>query len=186
MVAVRYRHDMPRRCSVCDHPGRPTIEASIVEGGTIRSIARQHGLSAASLHRHGKKHLAPQSVRNRDSLDADRGQSLWTRLATLETDAERLKARAESDGDLRTALAAVREQTRLLDLAFRIHTDRAVPLEQALRIVKGLASALQRHVSDPITLARIRYEFRELTGDSTMLPEGGVLDSAPGEPGGTR
>ena len=177
---------MPRRCSICDHPGRPKIEASLLDGETIRDIARRHGLSAASVHRHGKKHLAPQSMRNRESRDLHRGESLWTRLATLESEAERLKARAESEGDLRMALAAVREQTRLLDLAFRIHTDRAVPLEQALRIVGGLASAVQRHVSDPITLARIRYEFTQLTGDPTILQTAESLHSQPGRPGETR
>ena len=89
--------------------------------------------------------------------------ALLTRLATLETDAQRLKARAEADGDLRTALSAIREQTPLLDLAFRIDSDPAVPLAQALRIVDGLASAVRRHVADPTTPARISHEFGELT-----------------------
>ena len=115
--------------------------------------------------------------------DADRGQSLWTRLAALETDAERLKARAESDGDLRTALAAVRERTRLLDLAFRVDADRAVPLEQALRVLGGVASAVQRHVSDPATLERISHEFRRLTGDP--MPAAGGLHSPPDVSGET-
>lgn len=53
---------MPRPCQCCNHPAREAIEAEIISGRSIRSVANAYGLRPAGLHRHLQNHL-PQTLR---------------------------------------------------------------------------------------------------------------------------
>ena len=48
---------MGRRCSICLHADRESIDSSLIRGEPLRSIAARHGLSATALHRHKNAHL---------------------------------------------------------------------------------------------------------------------------------
>ncbi len=48
---------MPRRCTICAHKKRSTIDRALVERQPFRSIADQFGVSKTSLIRHHDDHL---------------------------------------------------------------------------------------------------------------------------------
>jgi hypothetical protein len=48
---------MPRRCTVCDHPQRHSIDEALVTGAPYRSVAKRYGLSGSAVYRHKTEHL---------------------------------------------------------------------------------------------------------------------------------
>ena len=54
---------MPRRCTICIHPARADIDASIVRGEAFRRIAAHHGVTEQSVRRHRADHLASSLVK---------------------------------------------------------------------------------------------------------------------------
>ena len=48
---------MPRRCTVCDHPGRYDIDEALVDGAPYRSVAKRFELSESAVYRHKTEHL---------------------------------------------------------------------------------------------------------------------------------
>src|SRR5271169_6446873 len=50
------RHTMPRRCTVCLHPERKTIDEALFRNKTpLRNVSKQYGVTASALFRH-KQH----------------------------------------------------------------------------------------------------------------------------------
>jgi hypothetical protein len=50
---------MPRKCTVCDHPERHSIDETLVTGAPYRSVAKQFVLSESAVYRHKVDHLRP-------------------------------------------------------------------------------------------------------------------------------
>ena len=67
---------MPPRCSICTHPNREAIDASILDGGSLRNVAQQHGLHFSAVNRH-RPHVAARLAKR----DAEHTYSLQERLA---------------------------------------------------------------------------------------------------------
>jgi hypothetical protein len=81
----------------------------------LRNIAQRHGVSLAALHRH-KAHIAA-AVQAQQVLTVER---LLSDLADLQQRALALLAKAEQAGDLRAALAAIREAREVITGAARL------------------------------------------------------------------
>jgi hypothetical protein len=97
------RIEVPRICTICSHPDRAAIDATVAAGaGSIRAIARQYRVTHDSLRRHNAEHLAvklQKAVARRDRVEGD---SLLDRLhqVTVETQAVLAEAKATKDHDL--------------------------------------------------------------------------------------
>lgn len=113
---------MPRTCTACTNPHREEIDRRLVEGTPFRSIAKLYSLSPASLFRHNK-HMSKTLSQSRQEADILRADGLMEHLNHLTAEAARLKQKAEQKKDYRTALAGVREMSRLLELAVRLATE---------------------------------------------------------------
>jgi exonuclease VII large subunit len=113
---------MPRTCTVCTHPQRDEIDRQLLDGIALRNIAKRYSLSTASLFRHNK-HIAKTLSNARQEADILRADGLMEHLNHLTAEAERLKQKAEKRKDYRTALAGVREQSRLLEIGARLAVD---------------------------------------------------------------
>ena len=126
---------MARTCTICTHTEREAIDAALVTGEPLRTIADRHKVSKTTLLRHRQKHLAEQ-LRQADAEGQLSAQRLLHDLAGLQARAVRLLERAEKAGDLRAALAGVREARGCIEAAARLleTTDlerRIEALEQA-------------------------------------------------------
>ena len=111
---------MPQQCKVCSHPARKVIDAALVEGRSVRELESIHNVSAGSLRRHAENHLPRAMVKAQAAADVVAGETLLAKVAGLEVEAHRLKDQAEEGGDIRTALVAVRELCRIVELQGRL------------------------------------------------------------------
>jgi hypothetical protein len=113
---------MPRTCTVCPHPHRDEIDRRLLDGAPLRNIAKQFSVSSASLFRHNK-HISKALSNARQEAEILRADGLMEHLNHLTAEAARLKQKAEQAKDYRTALAGVREMSRLLELVMRLAVE---------------------------------------------------------------
>lgn len=127
---------MPRLCTICQHPNRDEIDRDLVGGSALPSIAAKYresgdtrdsnretkrdSISIDSLGRHKANHLPPQLVQAQAAEQVTNADDLLSQIARLDTDAATIFALAKRKGDMRSALAAVRERTRVMELMARI------------------------------------------------------------------
>jgi transposase-like protein len=107
---------MPRRCTVCDHPEKHSIDEALVAGAPYRSVAKRFGLSESAVYRHKTEHLPAHLLRAREVEEAARADDLLDQVRHLQAHALDILERAEEAGDLRTALAAISQARGNLEL----------------------------------------------------------------------
>jgi hypothetical protein len=110
---------VPRTCTICASCERANIDRALLAGEPLRNIAERVSLSVTSLFRH-KSHLSETLKESHKAAEASRADSLVDQLKQLTEDARRIQQKAEAANDYRSALAAVRELTRLVELAARL------------------------------------------------------------------
>jgi hypothetical protein len=166
---------MPRPCTVCQHPDRPAIDDALVAGTeSLIELSRQHPFSRAALDRHRRRHVPAALIMARQAGALADATTLADRVNFLVGEAQRLKDKAERRHDYRTAMAGIRELTRLLDLTLRL--ERSDAREETSRAVRTFAAAMEVHVRDRATLIAIRDTFvRQFSArapgvTSTLLP----------------
>src|SRR5215216_1914980 len=91
---------MPRRCTVCDHPERHSIDEALVIGAPYRSVAKRFDLSESAVYRHKTEHLPAQLLRAREAEEVARADDLLEQVRHLQTHALDILERAEKAGDL--------------------------------------------------------------------------------------
>ena len=114
---------MPRPCSICRHADREAIDQALVAGGVFRNIAERFGTSTTALHRHKQEHIPVYLSQASEAQEITQADSLLTKVQQLEADAKRIQAKAETEGDLRTALQGIRELIRLIELLARVQGE---------------------------------------------------------------
>lgn len=112
---------MSRRCTICGHPQRAEIDGAGVAGTeTIRDIAGQYRIGKSALARHFGSHVSAKLAKAAEAAEVASADSLLAQAQRLLADAQAIQAEAMGAFDHRTALQAVREQARLLDLLGRL------------------------------------------------------------------
>jgi transposase-like protein len=107
---------MPRRCTVCNHPERNSIDEALVTGAPYRSVAKRFGLSESAVYRHKSEHLPAHLLQAKEVEAVARADDLLEQVRNLQTRALDILERAEKTGDLRTALAAISQARGNLEL----------------------------------------------------------------------
>ena len=105
-----------RPCSVCAHPDRPSIDQAMVNRRPFRDIARHFGIGKDAAVRHHDACLPAELTKARQAADVANADDLLTQLRALRTKSLQLMMAAERAGDLRTALAGIRETRATLEL----------------------------------------------------------------------
>src|SRR5829696_2124613 len=107
---------MPRRCTVCDHPERHSIDEALVSGAPYRSVAKRFRLSESAVYRHKTEHLPTHLLKAREVEEAARADDLLEQVRHLQGHVLDILERAEKAGDLRSALAAISQARGNLEL----------------------------------------------------------------------
>ena len=90
----------------------------------MRDVAGRFGLARQSVHRHRERHMPTAEMREAArAVEAGHGTSMAAEASRLHAKAMSLLALAEAAGDLRTALAGVREAARCLELMAKLSGD---------------------------------------------------------------
>ena len=116
------RQHMPRKCSICTNSQRPEIEKAVLAGNSYRTVAQRFQVSRDAVVRH-RRHLTattPNSIQIERIFESG---TLVEQLHRLTSEAQRLKEKAEMAGDFRTALAAVRELCRIVELVAKLRGE---------------------------------------------------------------
>ncbi len=108
---------MPRTCTICAHEQSDAIDRALVLGLPNRRIAAQHGVTEQAVRRHKDNHLPALLAEAQRHVRAD---TLMARLEHYTQSAHGIRHKAEASGDLRTALAAIRELVRIVELQERL------------------------------------------------------------------
>ena len=126
-----------RRCTACDHAERRAIDKALVDGEVLRKISQSFSLSIPALYRH-KAHIARALAEARSTEVVEQGRDLQQELLKLSRRAERLADEAERKGDLRAAIAAIRELARLVALEATVYPQAKsgkIPVEQLQALI---------------------------------------------------
>lgn len=99
---------MPLKCSICFHERRKEIDAALVAGTSLRTIAARFGPSKTSLIRH-KMHASQSVVRASERREERFGANLVDELLRINRKAWELLAKMEAEGDHRGSVVALRE-----------------------------------------------------------------------------
>lgn len=111
---------MPRDCSICSNPTVNEINSAIVSGTPAREISAKFGVSPDAVHRHKQSHLPAALKQAHAATQEAQGARLLAELEELKRETRRLMSLAEQANKIQTALVAVRELTRLLELSARL------------------------------------------------------------------
>jgi len=121
---------MPQRCRACDHPQIDEINKLLIAGASLQQIADDYGLKLTSLHRHRDRHLAPviaasptaQELMIREMAAAhelqevDAADSLLAEVRNWQREATEIYRTAKDGGDTNTALKAINQSRKLIEL----------------------------------------------------------------------
>jgi len=111
---------VPRVCSICVHDGRAAIDAALVAGTALRDVARQHAVSKDALFRHRSDHIPARLAKAQDAAEVAQADDLLREVRALRGKAYSLLLKAEAAGDIRTALAGIREARGCLELLAKL------------------------------------------------------------------
>ncbi len=169
---------MPPKCSICTHADREAIDRALVDGGTLRAIARQFRVGRDAVRRHRRNgHVIESMAKAGEAADAARGDDLLARVRDLEDRALRILDRAEQAGELRTALHAIREVRSTIQLLADTERRRiadengAISIEDLMFMVRSIIDIINRHIASREKRAAIAAEIRLIP-----KPGGGAAD----------
>ena len=111
---------MPRTCTVCTHRERRAIDRGLVMQVPFRNIAQQHDLSPDAVYRHGRDHLPALLLKAQEADDAAHADDLLAELRSLQATTLGLLRKGEEAGKLGTAVMAIGEARRNLELLAKL------------------------------------------------------------------
>ena len=156
---------MSRVCTVCRHPERKAIETALIARESLRDIESRFGTKRSSVDRHKAKCLAETLSRATAAANAAHSETLTAQVQAssaanvahaddliaqvhkLAADAQRIATAAEASKDFRTALAGVRELTRIVELLAKLRGD----INEGTNV-----NVMNVGVSDPVKLEDLR------------------------------
>jgi hypothetical protein len=109
---------VPRACTVCSHEKRYEIEELLAtRQGTYRGIARTYAISEDAISRHvSGGHISQLIALAADAERAARADTLLDRIEALQSRTLAILEASEETNEHRTALAAITEARRNLEL----------------------------------------------------------------------
>ncbi len=107
---------MPRVCTICTHPEKEAINQALVTGEPFRHIAARYGTSTGALQRHKADDLPSIMVKSEEAREVAHADDLVWQIKQLRNKAIGILGKAETAGDLKTALMGVREARACIEL----------------------------------------------------------------------
>jgi len=115
--------EMPRKCTICEHPKVEEINKALLETQNIAKVAKQYGVNYYPLHRHKESHLPAELTKAQEAQEVAKADSLLAQVTELRDKALSILDKAEQAGDLRTALQGIKEARGCLELLARLQGE---------------------------------------------------------------
>jgi hypothetical protein len=110
---------MPRVCTICTHDQRLAIDRALVEGESAPRIAAKYRVSDDAITRH-RAHIPAKLAQAQDAEEAAQADDLLRHVRALRGKSYALLQKAETAGDLKTALLGIREARACLELLAKL------------------------------------------------------------------
>jgi len=129
----------------------------------LQSIADETGFHVSTICRH-KPHVADRVRQSAALTELQQGATLLQKVEGLLQKAETLLSRAESEGDLRIAVAAIREVRGTMELLGKASGELQPEkiMIQFAPVIDQLTMILRQEISDTETLRRISERIIEV------------------------
>ena len=111
---------MPRKCSICTNPDHEAIDMALINKESFRYVSKQYGVTVSAIHRHNDAHLPSTLTKAQEARAVTQADDLLSQVRSLQSRALTILDRAESAGDLRTAVMAIREARSNLELLAKL------------------------------------------------------------------
>ncbi len=169
---------MPQSCTVCRSEHRSDIDAALLRGQTLRSIAARTGTSPASLVRHKSSHLPATLAAAKQAADVTYAGSVFERLQTVNAETRAILAEARAAATPMIALVAVGRIEKQLELEAKLLGQ----LNESARVAVGVtiqsedspATAAVKNALSRATSAQLR-DF----GNLVQAMSGNIISANP-------
>jgi hypothetical protein len=152
---------MPRACTICTHPDREAIDCALVAGEANTKLSSIFAVSEQALRRHKESHLPEKLLKAREAEEITEADKLKGELELVKEDVQRLRLKAEEEGDFRTALMgcdralkALELQAKLLQLIQDAPTVNVLISPEWLSLRTCIIRALEPHETAKLAVLR--------------------------------
>jgi len=114
---------MGQKCKVCQSPEINKINELLLNGTSYRDIAGQFKLAKSSVERHAKNHLPKTLIKSKEVKEEVEADNLFNKIKDLETKTLAILEKAETKGELRTCLLAIREARENVNLLAKLQGE---------------------------------------------------------------
>ncbi len=114
---------MPRTCTICAHADRAEIDRALVAGEPFRHIAARENVSTTALQRHRNEHIPAHVPKAKEADAVADADDLLAQIRDLHRLAMHILARASAAGDLRAALAGVKEARACIETLLEVEGE---------------------------------------------------------------
>lgn len=121
-----------RRCTICQHAQRTEIDARLLLGTPLRTVAKEFSLKRSTLGRHLQRHVKQAGELALARATASYSRHLRQHMEKIQEETLQIVTAAKAKGDLQLALQAVREARQNSDVMRKLLT-RADPQGKAKR-----------------------------------------------------
>jgi hypothetical protein len=111
---------MPQTCTICRHQRRNEIDGALVEGESLRNIAKRTGTSATALHRHKAQHIPKSLALANEAAEEIQAGTLFERLRSIGRVTQQILHEARGTKNHIVALQAIGRIERQLELEARL------------------------------------------------------------------
>jgi hypothetical protein len=139
------------------------VNVALVSREPYRAISRQYGLSKDALRRHSQEHIPQLLVKAQNAEESAQADDLLRQVRALQNKTLSLLLAAERAGDLRTALAGIREARGnlglLAKLAGELDARPTVNVLIADHIAVAIVDALRPHPDAAVAVMGVLNEL---------------------------
>jgi hypothetical protein len=141
-------------CKICSHADRAAIDKALVDGGSLRSIAKQFKVHSSSVNRH-KSHIPKTLALAKQAETVAGAGTLLSRVEKLAARCESMIDKAENAENWRAAPAAARELRGCLELLAKLNGELqpggvrvAINIGNVGGLIRSLVQVNIRDISD--------------------------------------
>jgi hypothetical protein len=163
---------MAHPCVCCTSPNRAEIDAQLVAGASLATVARTFGMNAKSVGRHRERHLSPALLAVSLEAGLTSARTAVDRIEDLAARLERALDRAETSGHAASFVGVARELRSSVELLAKLSGELRPdgPTVQVLNVLSSPDMQSVLSVLDGILTPPQRVE---LSGALARLGTGG-------------
>ena len=109
-----------RTCTICGHTDRNDIDEALLDGRSLRNIAKQYKTSTTSLFRHKKDHIPTALAQTVQATTELQAETLFDRLRSINTETKAILQEAREAKSSSIALAAINRIEHQIELEAKI------------------------------------------------------------------